>query len=101
MSLAPYGYLQDAVKNVFGSAALGEIGAFALKIAVPEGADIEPYISVVDNKTGDNLLIPGTAAGEGVLVLPRRGPQPRRGGDGVADLGRSSPTPTMWPTPGK
>ncbi|NWG00775.1 MAG: PKD domain-containing protein, partial [Thermoanaerobaculaceae bacterium] len=70
LSLAPYGYLQDAVKNVFGSAAFGEIGPFAIKVGVPEGADIEPYISVVDNKTGDNVLIPGRGVGEGVLYLP-------------------------------
>jgi hypothetical protein len=69
MSLAPYGYLQDSVKNVFG-AAVAEIGPFSIKVDVPDGADIEPYISVVDNHSGDNVLIPGAIGAETALYLP-------------------------------
>ena len=58
-ALQPFGYLQDSVKNLFG-AATQTVGTFALKVDVPQGADIQVFASVVDNLTGDPVLIPGT-----------------------------------------
>jgi PKD repeat protein len=59
-ALQPFGYLQDSVKNLFGAATL-TVGTFALKVDVPQGSDVQVYASVVDNLTGDPVLIPGVS----------------------------------------
>ena len=69
LGLAPYGYLQDSVKNLFGGK-FENIGTFSLKIDVPSDADIQAYASVMDNKTGDPVLIPAGQAADSVIYLP-------------------------------
>jgi len=69
LGLAPYGYLQDSVKNLFGGK-FENIGNFSLKIDVPSDADIQAYASVMDNKTGDPVLIPAVQAADSVIYLP-------------------------------
>jgi PKD repeat protein len=69
LNLAPYGYLQDTLKNLFGEAA-ETVGVFSLKIELPPDTDVQPYASVVDNLTGDNILISAVPPVENVVFLP-------------------------------
>ncbi|MGE5235282.1 MAG: PKD domain-containing protein [Acidobacteriota bacterium] len=68
ISLPPYGYLQDSVKNLFGSN-LDSIGPFAIKVQLPAGVDVEPYGSLVDNLTGDPTLVDGEPVVQGGVYL--------------------------------
>jgi len=67
--LAPFGYIQDSIKNLFGSA-FENIGTFSLKIEVPAGKDVQVYASVMDNHTGDPVLIPATTPPDSPIYLP-------------------------------
>jgi PKD repeat protein len=64
-SLAPFGYFQDSVPNLFGEE-FASVGAFSMKVEIPEGIDVEANASVVENLTGDPMqvvaaVVPGTA----------------------------------------
>ncbi len=67
--LAPYGYIQDSIKNLFGPT-FDTIGTFSIKIDVPEGKDIQVYASVMDNHTGDPVMIPAATSPDSPIYLP-------------------------------
>jgi PKD repeat protein len=67
--LAPFGYIQDSIKNLFGPS-FENIGTFSLKVEVPTGGDVQVYASVMDNKTGDPVLIPATTPPDSPIYLP-------------------------------
>jgi hypothetical protein len=67
--LAPFGYIQDSIKNLFGPA-FENIGTFSLKVEVPTGKDVQVYASVMDNHTGDPVLIPATTPPDSPIYLP-------------------------------
>ena len=67
--LAPYGYVQDRVANLFG-AAFESIGSFSLKVEVPSGVDVQPAASVVDNLTGDPVTVNGQVPPTSKLLVP-------------------------------
>jgi PKD repeat protein len=69
LGLAPFGYLQDSVSKLFGGK-FDDIGIFSLKVDVPQGADIQAYASVMDNHTGDPVLIPAVASPDSPVYLP-------------------------------
>jgi PKD repeat protein len=71
-NLAPYGYIQDSIRNLFG-AGFDDIGDFSLKIDVPTGKDIQAYASVMDNHTGDPVMIPAIAPPDSPIYLPAIG----------------------------
>jgi len=67
--LAPYGYVQDRVANLFG-AAFESMGSFSLKVEVPEGVDVKPSASVVDNHTGDPVTVTGQVPPLSRILVP-------------------------------
>jgi PKD repeat protein len=67
--LAPFGYIQDSIKNLFG-AGFENIGTFSLKIEIPTGEDVQTYASVMDNHTGDPVMIPATTPPDSPIYLP-------------------------------
>ena len=67
--LAPFGYIQDSIKALFGPA-FENIGTFSLKVEVPTGGDVQVYASVMDNHTGDPVLIPATPPSDSPIYLP-------------------------------
>ena len=67
--LAPFGYIQDSIKNLFGPS-FENIGTFSLKVEVPTGGDVQVYASVMDNHTGDPVLIPATTLPDSPIYLP-------------------------------
>ncbi len=69
IGLPPYGFLQRGIANLLGSA-LDNVEDFGLMIQVPPGADVEPYASLVDNLTGDPVMLTGRPLGQGALVIP-------------------------------
>jgi hypothetical protein len=68
LGLAPFGYLQDSVAKLFGGK-FDTIGNFSLKVDVPQGADIQAYASVMDNHTGDPVLIPAVPPADSPVYL--------------------------------
>ena len=67
--LYPLGYIQDSIKNLFGTG-YDTIGTFSLKIDVPSGANVQAYASVVDNQTGAPVLIPAGPSADLPIYLP-------------------------------
>lgn len=67
--LAPFGYIQDSIKNLFG-AGFENIGTFSLKVEIPAGEDVQTYASVMDNHTGDPVMIPATTPPDSPIYLP-------------------------------
>jgi Leucine-rich repeat (LRR) protein/PKD repeat protein len=67
--LLQYGYIQDSIKNLFGSD-YANIGTFSLKIDVPAGASVQAYGSVADNLTGAPVLIPAGPPPPSMIYLP-------------------------------
>jgi PKD repeat protein len=70
--LAPYGYIQDSIANLFGSS-FSTVGTFSLKVDVPAGKDIQAYASVMDNQTGDPVMIPASPPPDSPIYLPAIG----------------------------
>jgi PKD repeat protein len=71
-NLAPYGYIQDSIRNLFG-AGFDDIGDFSMKIDVPAGREIQTYASVMDNHTGDPVMIPAITPPDSPIYLPAIG----------------------------
>jgi len=69
VNLAPYGFLQESLVNLFG-AEVEQIGAASLKIDVPAGAQLLAYYSEIDNLTGDPFLVTGSTTPEGKVLVP-------------------------------
>jgi PKD repeat protein len=67
--LAPFGYIQDSIKSLFGPT-FENIGTFSLKIEVPAGEDVQTYASVMDNLTGDPVMIPASTPPDSPIYLP-------------------------------
>ncbi|MBI4914397.1 MAG: PKD domain-containing protein, partial [Acidobacteria bacterium] len=67
--LAPYGYVQDRVANLFG-AAFESMGSFSLKVEIPQGVDVKPSASVVDNLTGDPVTVTGQVPPATRILVP-------------------------------
>ena len=69
LGLNAFAYLQDSIKNLFGTG-YDTIGTFSLKIEFPPGAEIQAYASVVDNLTGAPVLIPAGPPPTSPTYLP-------------------------------
>ncbi len=67
--LAPFGYIQDSIKSLFGPT-FESIGTFSLKIEVPTGEDVQTYASVMDNHTGDPVMITASTPPDSPIYLP-------------------------------
>jgi PKD repeat protein len=67
--LAPFGYIQDSIKNFFGGA-FEDIGTFSLRVEVPNDADVQVYASVMDNHTSDPVMIPASVTPDSPIYLP-------------------------------
>ncbi len=63
-----FGYIQDSIKNLFGPT-FGDIGTFSLKVDVPSGQDIRAFASVMDNQTGDPVMIPADPLADSPVYL--------------------------------
>ena len=68
MGLWAFGYIQDSIKNLFG-ASFANIGTFSLKIDFPAGQDIQAYASVMDNLTGDPVMITASTVPDSPIYL--------------------------------
>jgi PKD repeat protein len=68
-SLAPFGYFQDSVRNLFGEE-FATAGALAMKVEIPEGIDVEASASVVENLTGDPMQVAATVIPATAVHLP-------------------------------
>jgi PKD repeat protein/GH25 family lysozyme M1 (1,4-beta-N-acetylmuramidase) len=79
-ALPPLGYSQIAVRNLFTGAGLDTLGAFAIRVDVPAGVDAQAFASVVDNLTGDPVLVQGLPRVTGPIYLPSMGHNPGVGG---------------------
>ncbi len=71
VNLGAYEYRQDSLAKLFGNnpAAISP-NPLAVKVAVPDGSDIQAYTSVVDNLTGDPVLIPAVPPPSAPIFLP-------------------------------
>ena len=69
IDLAPYGFIQDSLVNLFGTEA-EQIGAASLKVDLPAGAQVLTYYSAIDNLTGDPFLVTGSTTPEGKVLVP-------------------------------
>lgn len=69
VDLAPYGFLQESLVNLFG-AAVEEIGAASLKVELPAGAQVLTYYSEIDNLTGDPFLVTSGPTPSGKVIVP-------------------------------
>ena len=71
VNLGAYEYRQDSLANLFGgSPAAFSPDPLTVQVAVPDGSDIQAYTSVVDNLTGDPVLIPAVPPPSGAIFLP-------------------------------
>ena len=68
LGLWAFGYIQDSIKNLFG-ASFANIGTFSLKIDIPSGQDMQAYASVMDNLTGDPVMITATPPADSPIYL--------------------------------
>ena len=64
-------YRQDSLANLFGGAAAA-VGPdpLAVRVEVPTGSDVQAYVSVMDNLTGDPVLIPAVPPPTSPIFLP-------------------------------
>jgi hypothetical protein len=72
LGLAPFGYIQDSVKNLFGKdfGNIENIGTFSLKVELPTDTDVQVYASVMDNHTGDPVMITAATPADSPIYLP-------------------------------
>jgi hypothetical protein len=72
LGLAPFGYIQDSVKNLFGKdfENIENIGTFSLKVELPTDTDVQVYASVMDNHTGDPVMITAATPADSPIYLP-------------------------------
>ncbi len=70
-------YRQDSLANLFGGAAAAvSPDPLAIKVEVPTGSDVQAYASVMDNLTGDPVLIPAVPPPSSPIFLPAVGHTP-------------------------
>lgn len=69
LDLAPYGFVQESLVNLFG-ASVETIGAASLRVEAPEGAQVLTYYSEVDNLTGDPFLVTSGPEPSGKIIVP-------------------------------
>ncbi len=70
-------YRQDSLANLFGGAAAAvSPDPLAIRVDVPTGSDIQAYVSVMDNLTGDPVLIPAVPPPTSPVFLPAMGHTP-------------------------
>ncbi len=71
VNLGAFEYRQDSLANLFGgtSAAVSS-DPLAVKVVVPGDSDVQAYTSVVDNLTGDPVLIPAVPPPSVPIFIP-------------------------------
>jgi PKD repeat protein len=70
-------YRQDSLANLFGGAAAAvSPNPLAVRVDVPTGSDVQAYVSVMDNLTGDPVLIPAVPPPTSPIFLPAVGYTP-------------------------
>ncbi len=94
-------YRQDSLANLFGGAAAAvSPDPLAVKVEVPTGSDVQAYVSVMDNLTGDPVLIPAVPPPTSPIFLPAVGYTPGLNGTvWRADLQITNPdgaAPHTW-----
>jgi hypothetical protein len=67
--MAPFGYVQDSIKALFGPA-FEDIGTFSLKVEAPTDSDVQVYASVMDNQTSDPVMIPASVTPDSPIYVP-------------------------------
>ena len=94
-------YRQDSLANLFGGApAAVSPDPLAVRVEVPTGSDVQAYVSVMDNLTGDPVLIPAVPPPTSPIFLPAVGHTPGLNGTvWRADLQITNPdgaAPHTW-----
>ena len=94
-------YRQDSFANLFGGAAAAvSPNPLAVRVDVPAGSDVQAYVSVMDNLTGDPVLIPAVPPPSSPIFLPAVGYTPGLNGTvWRADLQITNPdgaAPHTW-----
>ena len=71
VNLGPFEYRQDSLANLFGGTATAVTpDPLAIKVEVPPGTDVQAFVSVIDNLTGDPMMIPAMPPPAGPIFLP-------------------------------
>ncbi|TAM49014.1 MAG: PKD domain-containing protein [Acidobacteria bacterium] len=71
VNLGAFEYRQDSLANLFGGASAAvSSDPLAVKVVVPADSDVQAYASVVDNLTGDPVLVPAVPPPSVPIFIP-------------------------------
>ena len=71
VNLGAFEYRQDSLADLFGgTTAATSPDPMAVKVVVPTNSDVQAYASVVDNLTGDPVLVPAVPPPSAPIFLP-------------------------------